>query len=209
MKLYYFPNACSLGIHFLLEEIGKPFTLEKVDFLKNAQYAAPFAERNPKSKVPLLERDDGSLLTEFPAIAFYLARANPEARLLPQNIEGEVRALEILEYLISTVHMRGFTRMFRPGSFSPTASDEAAVKQAGRDFITKGFALLEPVLGDQEFILGEFSIVEAALFFLEFWARTRAGIALPKNFEAHLDRLLTRPAAQRALATEGLSASAA
>jgi len=209
MKLYYSPNACSLGIHFLLEEIGKPFTLEKVDFSKAAQYAPAFTSLNPKSKVPLLERDDGSFVTEFPAIVYYLARANPQARLLPATLEGEVRALELLDYLIATIHMRGFTRIFRPGAFSPTPSDEEAVKQAGRDFITKGFTILEPVLGDKEFILGEFSIVEAALFFLEFWARTRAGIALPKNFEAHLDRLLARPAAQRALATEGLRASAA
>jgi glutathione S-transferase len=118
MKLYYTPYTCSLGIHLLLEEIGKPFTLEKVDFATNAQYSPAYVALNPKSKVPLLQRDDGSLLTEFPAIAFYLARANPEARLLPPGIEGEARALEILDYLISTVQMRGFARIFRPGNFS-------------------------------------------------------------------------------------------
>ncbi|OYV28650.1 MAG: glutathione S-transferase, partial [Acidocella sp. 20-61-6] len=89
MKLYYAPGACSIGIHLLLEEIGRPFTLEQVDFTARAQYAEPFSSLNPKSKVPVLGRDDGSVLTEFPAIAFYLARACPEAKLLPEGLEAE------------------------------------------------------------------------------------------------------------------------
>ncbi|HEY1858178.1 glutathione S-transferase family protein [Acidocella sp.] len=204
MKLFYSPNACSMGIHLLLEEIGEPYQSEKVNFATGAQYQAPFVEINPKSKVPVLQRDDGSYLTEFPAIAFYLARAKPAAGLLPQGLEAEVRALELLDYLIATVHMRGFTRIFRPASFAPGAPDEEWVKQVGRDTIAKGFELLAPVLGDQEYILGTFSIVEGALFFLEYWARNRAKISLPQNFEAHLDRLLARPATIRMLKAEGL-----
>jgi glutathione S-transferase len=205
MKLFYAPNACSMGIHLLLEEIGEPYELEKVDFSTGAQYKAPFTEINPKSKVPVLQRDDGSYLTEFPAIALYLGRTKPQAGLLPPGLEGEVRALELLDYLIATVHMRGFTRIFRPGSFAPGAADEDGVKQAGRDIIVKGFELLSPVLGSKDYILGSFSIVDAALFFLEYWARNRAKIPLPANFEAHLDRLLARPATIRMLKSEGLA----
>ena len=40
MKLFYSPNACSLGIHVILEEIGKPFELMKVDLASGAQYKA-------------------------------------------------------------------------------------------------------------------------------------------------------------------------
>ncbi len=29
MKLFYAPGACSIGIHVLLEEIGKPYALER------------------------------------------------------------------------------------------------------------------------------------------------------------------------------------
>jgi glutathione S-transferase len=204
MKLYYSPNACSLGIHLLLAEIGKPYTLEKVDFGAKAQYGAEFTAINPKSKVPVLQLEDGGIITEFPAIAYYLARTNPGANLLPEDVLEQTRALELLDYLIATVHMRGFTRIFRPEVFSPTPADKEKVQAAGVKFIETGFSLLEPVLGDQPYILGEFSIVESALFFLEYWAVNRAKIPLSANFQAHFERLMARPAAGKILAAEGL-----
>ena len=60
MKLYYMPGACSIGIHVLLEEIGKPYDLQKIDGAKQEQYGPDFVKLNPKSKVPTLQRDDGS-----------------------------------------------------------------------------------------------------------------------------------------------------
>ncbi|MDE8345602.1 MAG: glutathione S-transferase N-terminal domain-containing protein [Acidocella sp.] len=205
MKLYYFSNACSMGIHLLLHEIGTPFAIETVDFTQAAQYQPTFMAMNPKSKVPLLQRDDGGFVSEFPAIAYYIARANPAARLLPNSLEGEVKALELLDYMVATMHMRGFTRIFRPNYFTNHEAQYEEVKQAGVEIVRKGFALLEPVLGAQEFMLGDFSIVEGALFFLEHWSRFRAQIAMPANFEAHLDRLLARPAARKTLAAEGIA----
>ena len=50
MKLYYAPGACSLGIHVILEEIGKPYDLQKVDLQKQEQYAADFTRINPSPK---------------------------------------------------------------------------------------------------------------------------------------------------------------
>jgi len=55
MKLYYMPGACSIGIHVLLEEIGKPYDLQKIDGAKQEQYGPEFVKLNPKSKVPTLQ----------------------------------------------------------------------------------------------------------------------------------------------------------
>ena len=41
------------------------------------QFKPGFTSINPKSKVPTLVADDGTVMTEFPAIAFWLARTNP------------------------------------------------------------------------------------------------------------------------------------
>src|ERR1700747_3881565 len=60
MKLYYAPGACSIGIHVLLEEIGKPYETQIVKLMDGEQYKPPFTGINPKSKVPTVQRDAGS-----------------------------------------------------------------------------------------------------------------------------------------------------
>ena len=52
MKLYYSPGACSIGIHVLLEEVGKPYEAELVNVREGQQYSDAFVAISPKSKVP-------------------------------------------------------------------------------------------------------------------------------------------------------------
>jgi glutathione S-transferase len=204
MKLYYAPGACSIGIHVLLEEIGKPYESERVNLQQGEQYKPGFVEVNPKSKVPTLAKDDGSILTEFPAIAYWLARTNPFANLLPDDIDQQARALELLDYAVATIHMQGFGRQFRPSNFTPSAADEETVKTRGKELATKGFALLDKALEGKEYAVGKFSIADAAIFYVELWSR-RVGLPLPANCAAHLDRMLARPAVQRVMQQEGLA----
>jgi len=203
VKLYYAPGVCSIGIHVLLEEIGKPYELEAINLREGAQYKPEYASVNPKSKVPALVRDDGSLLTEYPAIAYWLARTNPFSNLLPDNIDLQARALEIVDYCVSTVHMQGFTRIFRPGNFSPDAAQEEAVKARGKEIVLKGFESLDAALEGKEYAVGKFSIADSALFYVEFWAG-RVGIPLPANCAAHLERMKARPSVQRTMQQEGV-----
>ncbi len=200
MKLFYSPGACSLGIHIILEEIGKPYDAEKVSL------QAPPPERaltsvNPKSKVPTLVRDDGSVLTEFGAIAFWLARTHAGAKLLPADAEHEARVLEAMDYVVGTLHMQGFSRLFRPSNFAPSESEAAAVKAKGRDLAEKGFAVMNHALEGRDYVAGDFSVADAALFYVESWAG-RMGIALPANCTAHFERMKARPAVARVLAKE-------
>lgn len=206
MKLFYSPGACSLGIHVLLQEIGKPFEAEKVDLKSQHQYSDRFKSLNPKSKVPALQRDDGSVLTEFPAIATWLARKNPDKHLVPDDPDTEARMVEALEYVVSTIHMQGFTRIFRPGNFSPNEAEHEAVKARGREIVEKGLALMNQALEGKHYVAGEFSVADAALFYVELWAAERLKMQLPANCAAHLARMKARPAVQKALQAEGLAA---
>ncbi|MDB5578974.1 MAG: glutathione S-transferase [Bradyrhizobium sp.] len=204
MKLLYSPGDCSIGIHIILEEIGKPFEIDRVSFSYQEQHLPDFKKVNPKSKVPVLLRDDDSVLTEFPAIATWLARTNPEANLIAEDIEGQVRALEVMEYCTATIHMQGFTRVFHPGRSATLEADFPVVRARGREFIDKGFAIMDAQLGSNDYILGEFSIADAALFYVEWWETQRLKSKLPENCTRHFNAMVNRPAVQRALADEGL-----
>ena len=205
MKLLMAPGACSLGIHILLEEIGRPYEAETVNLREGGQFQPGFTQINPKSKVPTLIRDDGSVLTEFPAIAFWLARSNPQAKLLPDDADAQARALEAMDYVISTMHMRGFTMIFRPEMFAGPNGDTEGVKARGTEMFTRGLALMNDALAGKEYLLGPFSIADAALFYVEFWGAARLKLALPPNCAAHYVRMLARPAVARVMAAEGLA----
>jgi glutathione S-transferase len=84
-----------------------------------ATHEAAFLEINPKAKVPTLMRDDGSVLTEFSAIATWLACRNPGKRLLSDDPEAEARAIEVILYVEGTLHGQAFARIFAPEKFEP------------------------------------------------------------------------------------------
>jgi glutathione S-transferase len=163
-----------------------------------------FTAVNPKSKVPTLTRDDGSILTEYPAIAYWLARTNPYANLLPDDVDLRAQALELMDYAVATIHMQGFARQFRSGNFTPNAADEDTVKAKGREIAEKSFAVLDKALEGKDYAVGKFSIADSEIFYVSFWSK-RVGIVLPANIAAHFERMNARLSVQRVLQQEGLA----
>jgi glutathione S-transferase len=188
-----------------LEEIGKPYEAQLVNLREGAQYKPDFTAVNPKSKVPTLVRDDGSVLTEYPAIAYWLARTNPEKKLLPDDVDAQARAFEALDYVVSTIHMQGFSRLFRASNYTPNPADEDKVKERGKEMVEKGFAVMDKALGGKDYLAGAYSIADSALFYTEFWGAKRLNMTLPSHCDAHLNRMMARPAVQRVLQQEGLN----
>lgn len=203
--LYYAPGACSLGIHVLLEEIGAPYEAKLLNIREGAQYKPEFTAVNPKSKVPTLVREDGSTLTEFPAIAYYLAATNPQAKMLPEGADAMARAMEVTDYAVATVHMQGFSRIFRPGNFGPSEADHEAVKARGTEIFTKGLATLDKALDGRDFFAGSLSFADMAPFYVSFWGAERLKLELPGRLAAHYAAMRARPAVQAVMAKEGLA----
>ena len=124
--LYYAPGACSIGIHILLEEIGQPFDAKQLDLKNGAQFKPDFAGINPKSKVPTLVRDDGSVLTEYPAIAFWLA-----ATALISLVIGLV-----YRYAPRPSHLRRSTSILLARGYGPSrGSKPDAAKEVRRSML--------------------------------------------------------------------------
>ena len=201
-KFYMTPGSCSTGIHILLEECGLVFEAYLVNLLAGDQYKADYRAINPKSTIPALVLDDGSALTEFSAIAWWLARQYPKRKLLPESLADEVRVLGMLNYAVHTLHSQGFARIFTTDKFTPNPADYEAVKAQGRQIIDQAFAIVDQELAGRDYVVEHFTIADAALFYVEFWA-DRTAIPLPENCLAHYRRMLTRPAVRQVLAEEG------
>ncbi len=202
MKLYMTPGSCSTGIHILLEELDLPFEAYLVNLLAGDQNRPDYLALNPKGTIPTLVRDDGSALTEFQAIAWWLARAYPKAKLLPDDPDGEARVIEAMAYTVGTIHMQGFARIFTTDQFTSNEADQDAVKRRGIEIVAKGYAVLDTLLSGREYVAGRFSIADAALFYVEFWG-DKLKLELPENCRTHYRRMLARPAVQRVLREEG------
>jgi glutathione S-transferase len=207
MKLYMTPGSCSTGIHILLEEIGVPFEAYIVSLPAGDHRKPEYLAINPKATIPTLVRDDGTALTEFQAIAWWLARRYPKSRLLPEDAEGETRVIECLAYCVGTLHMQGYARIFATEHFTVNAADGETVKARGHEIVAQGFAILNELLAGRDYLAGDYSIADAALFYLEFWA-DKLKIPLPENCQAHYRRMLKRPAVNLVLREEGYSVPA-
>ncbi len=202
MKFYLTPGSCSTGIHILLEELDLVFEAYMVNLLAGDQHQADYLAINPKASIPTLVRNDGTALTEFQAIAYWLARSYPKAKLLPGDPDGDAKAIELMDYAVGTLHGQGFARIFTTDKFTPNPADYEAVKTQGLDIINKAFAILNQQLPAEGYALGAFSIADAALFYVEFWA-DKTGVTLPENCLKHYRLMLSRPVVKRVLMEEG------
>ena len=204
--LYWGPHTCAIGIHVLLEEIGAPYDTVKLDAAGGETHQPPFSTLNPKGKVPTVVRDDGSVLSEYGAIARWLAYAHPEAGLLPADRADEIRAQEMMDYAVGTVHALGFARIFKPAAFEPDdvvhgtlGLGSGNVRAQGRAMAEKGLGILARQLGSRAWAGDKtFGIADSALFYVERWA-PQADIALPPPLGAHLARMRARPAVRRVM----------
>jgi len=202
MKFYMTPGSCSTGIHILLEELELTFEVYLVNLMAGDQNKPEFLAINPKATIPALVRDDGSSITEFQAIAWWLARTYPKYKLIPEGIDAEVRVIETMGYIVGTIHGQGYTRIFTTSNYTANEAEHAAIKARGREIVEQGFAVVNEILTGKDYVVGSFSIADAALFYVEFWA-DKIKLELPPNCLAHYQRMLKRPVVRQVLMEEG------
>ena len=203
--LCYAKKTCSIGIHVLLEEIGIPYDLKIVDFSKKEQKTPEYLALNPKGKVAALVRDDGSVITEYAAIAMWLALQHPEKNLMPTDPEGMIRTLEAMDFVIGTVHMLSWRMFRRPDAYSDIPEAIEQLKVRGKEAMLAAFDVVDEQLEGKDYLMGDFSIADTALYYNEFWAVDVGGWDLPPNVKAHYERMKQRPSVKANRELEGVA----
>lgn len=214
-KLFYSPGACSLAVHIVLEEIGAPYEVE----LRSARNSegtatADYLALNPKGRVPALTGVGGdaggakSLLTEAVAILTFLARAHPEAQLLPASPEGQARCAEWMSWLSVDLHGIGYGQLWRPHRFVADPALHDAVTAKGRTNIEAAYDHIEHVLSDGRdwAVPGSYSVVDPYLLVFWLWGG-RVGFDMENRWPRWarvMNKVQARPAVTRALQSEGL-----
>ena len=201
MKLYYGPGACSLSPHIVLREAGLPFTAIKVDLRSKAmEGGGDFRSFNPKGYVPALQLDDGTVLTEGPAIVQYIADQAPAAQLAPANgTLARYQMQEWLNFITSELH-----KQFSP-LFDATTPEEVKAKQ--RDKLGQRFDWISTQLEGKDYLTGaQFTVADAYLFTVLRWCQwTGIDIAKWPVLQQYQARVEARPKVREALVAEGLA----
>ena len=198
MKLYMHTAACSLSPHIVCSELGFAVELVAVDRVTHrTSDGADYLEVNGNGYVPLLELDDGTRITEGPAIVQYLADLKPEAGLVPPAGTMErVRLQSWLNFITSELHKPMAMQMY---------PEYAAAREALRAHATKRFNWLSAQLTGP-YLMGErYSVADAYLFVCLNWTQFQNFDLSPwPKLTDLMRRVAARPAVQQALAAEGM-----
>ncbi|MFG1186263.1 glutathione transferase GstA [Xanthobacter aminoxidans] len=166
MKLYFAPDTCSLSPHIVLQELGLPYELVRVNSrTKRTSAGEDFLAINPKGYVAALELDTGEVLTEGPAIVQYLADLKQEAGLAPAaGTLARVRLQEWLNFITSEVHA-GSSPLF-----NRALPEEALV--IFRDRLFRRLDFIEVNLASRDYLVGDaFTVADAYLFTVLGWMK--------------------------------------
>jgi glutathione S-transferase len=201
MKLYYSPGACSLASHIAMHEAGLSFTaLKAPTSTHKLDDGTDYYAINPLGYVPLLQMDDGSKLTEGPAILQYIATLAPAKKLAPAA--GTLPNFQMqswLTYISTELHKGGFSLLFNP-MFTGEQKTTIKAKLAGR------LAYVDKALAGKDYLMGaDFSVADAYLFTVTNWA-PKVGVDMTaySSLATFRARMTTRPGVQAAMKAEGL-----
>jgi glutathione S-transferase len=210
IQLHYAPGNASMTPHMLLEELGVPFELKRVDRENNAHKSAAYLKMNPNGLIPVLV--DGDLvLYETAAIVLHLVDAHPAAGLAPAV--GTTERAQFYKWLmwLSASLQPQFSLYFyndryvAPGNASGAAEVKVTTEKRIEGLIDQIDAQLASHGGP--WLMGErFTALDPHVLMLCRWTRNaqRPARMLP-HIGPFLQRVLTRRAVQKVFATEGLS----
>jgi glutathione S-transferase/GST-like protein len=191
ITLYTAPTPNGWKVSIALEEMGLPYEIRVIDFAANEQKADWYVKLNPNGRIPTLT-DDGFALFESGAILIYLAEKT--RRFLPQDTQTRSRVIQWLMFQMSAIGpMMGqanvFLRYF-PEKIQP------AIDRYQRE-VTRLFGVLDRQLAAHEYIVGDYSIADMALWpWVSGYEWSGVSVAEFSNLQRWLAKVGERPAVQ-------------
>lgn len=195
LTLYFAPWSRSVGVHWLLEEIGAPYQRIHIDIRAKEGVPESYREVQPNKKVPAIDHN-GTVVTERAAICLYLTENFPDAKLAPPVGSPDRAAfLTWLVYCDSVfdpavaAHAQGIS--YRPGNFSFGSYDDMLAN------VRKRLARSKFLVGDT-FTAADTQMASGLFFTINILK------AVPNDpvFQDYLGRTLSRPAYQRIMSVE-------
>jgi len=203
LTLYFAPGTCARVPMVALEELGLPYTTYLVRFMLGEQRTPAYRKLNPRGKVPTLLVDEEPL-SENIAILTYLARLSPVRGLLPlgDSPMRDAQIISMLSWCASGLHPI-VTRMRFPQFFCDVPGTRERVREMAIGAMKDNFGILEDLLRSQTWMLGEWSIIDAYIYWIWFRATGSGfdGASYP-GLADHARRMEQRPSVQRMLARD-------
>lgn len=200
MKLYYAPRTRATRPRWLLEEMGVPYELVRLDPKLGETRTPEHLARHPLGHVPVLE--DGEVrIFESAAICLWLAERFPDRGMIPPaGTPGRALTYQWILYAMTEIEA-AVVRLSALGRAPEGARDEAAIAAAKEKFhaAVRG---LEPTLASRPYLLGEaFTVADLVAAACVAWGKAAAGTleGAPAT-EAWLAGIRRRPAWRRATA---------
>jgi glutathione S-transferase len=158
MKLYdggRAPNPRRVKV--FLAEKGLTVPMEQVDLGKMAHRSAAYTAINPLQRVPALELDDGTVLTESIAICRYFEALHPEPRLFGQGAKDEAM-VEMWQRRIEFHLLVPISQVFRhahPAMKEMEVPQVPAWAESNKPRVTEFLEILDRELKERRFVAGD------------------------------------------------------
>ncbi|TDF35153.1 glutathione S-transferase family protein [Alteromonadaceae bacterium M269] len=201
MKIYDTQTAPTpRRVRMFLAEKGIDVEYVQVDLQKGENITPEMRAKNPIGKIPILELDDGTCISESDAICLYFEELHPEKPLLGRNALEKAqiamwqRQIEFGLFMQIGMCFQHSTGYFKDRMTPVKEFGEVSGQNAG-----KFLKLLERRLADSRFIAGdEFSIADiTALCSIDFGRAVNVRMSEDQtNLKRWYDEVSSRPSAK-------------
>lgn len=198
LELYFFPSPNGVKVAIMLEECELPYRITQVDISKGDQFALDFLKISPNNKIPVLSDNEGPAgpITLFESGAILLYLANKSGCFFPQQGANYYQSLQWLFWQVGHLGpMAGQAHYFRKFC---EIEDNHGIERFSNE-MSRLYAVLEQRLGEEEYINGDYSIVDMACWpwvkYIEWQGQNFDDFA---NVKRWFDLVGARSAVQRA-----------